>query len=129
MCYNPLSDGGPAFSFLAHKVHIHRWPPDTPRWSPARKTEIADFNGGGAPKKVSVKGRTLRVAGYEFDSIRKVGITVPMFKRESTVIFEGRCEEFYAHVHITTRSADYIDTFNSLIKWREARFPESCRTG
>ena len=129
MCHNPLSDGEPAFGFLAHKVHIHRWPQSTPRWSPDRKTEIADFNGDGAPKSVSVKGRTLRVAGYEFGSIQKVGVTVPMFKRESTVIFEGRCEEFYAHVHITTRSADYIDTFNRLVKWREARFPGSCRTG
>ena len=122
----PLSqgDGGPGFGFVAHKVHIHRWPPDAPEWSPQRRREIGAANSGRGPRRVSVAGATLRVGGYLFGSIRRIGITVPLFKRQCTVIFEGRCEEFHAHVHITTKSSDYLETFNSLTRWR-ARFPDA----
>jgi len=113
------------FGFTAHKVHIHRWPPDTPEWSRRRGDEIASYNQDKEPKSVSVSGKSLRVGPYRFESIRKIGITVPPFKRQCTVIFEGRCEEFHAHVHITTRSGDYPESFNRLTGWRKTRFPDA----
>ena len=113
------------FDFTSHKTHIHRWPLDTPEWSQARKQEIDDFNKNKVPRKVSVDGKTLQIATYKFDSIKKIGITIPLFKRQSTVIFEGRCDEFDAHVHITTKSEDYLETFNNLMNWRKSQFPDA----
>lgn len=113
------------FGFTAHKVHMHRWPPDTPEWSRARRDEIASYNQDREPKSVYVSGKSLRVGPYRFGSIRKIGITVPPFKRQCTVIFEGRCEEFHAHVHITTKSGDYVESFNSLTEWRRTGFPDA----
>ncbi len=116
---------GSDFGFAAHKVHVHRWPPDAPEWTRGRKDEVASYNKSAEPKAVSVCGTSLQVGSYRFESIRKIGITVPPFKRQCTVIFEGRCEEFHAHVHITTRSGDYLQTFNRLMAWRETEFPDA----
>lgn len=127
----PTAGDGPGgglprqFGFVAHKVHIHRWPADTPRWSGRRTGEIGLANADRKPRDVEVRDTTVRVGAYTFDSLCKVGITVPLFKRECTVIFEGRCEEFYAHVHVTTRSADYADTFDRLTRWRRDVFPDA----
>ena len=105
-------------------MHIHRWPLDTPEWSNQRKNEIENFNKDKEPKNIFVREKTLQVDGYKFDNIKKIGITIPLFKKQSTVIFEGKCEEFDAHVHITTKSSDYLETFNKLMNWRKNHFPD-----
>ena len=35
------------------------------------------------------------------------------------MIFESQYENFFAHVHITTKSQNYLDIFNRLILWRQ----------
>jgi hypothetical protein len=41
------------------------------------------------------------------------------------LIFEGCFEKLYAHVHITTKSQDYLEIFNKLVHWRSRYFPDS----
>ncbi len=113
------------FDFVAHKVTIHRWPHDTPQWSDQRKKQVEQYSQSSEPKHVYVRGKTVHLDNFKFDSICKIGVTIPLFKRQSTVIFEGRCEEFYAHVHITTKSNDYLQIFNNLMNWRKNQFPDA----
>ena len=39
--------------------------------------------------------------------------------------FEGQFDGLFAHVHITTKSKEFLEIFNALIKWRQREFPES----
>lgn len=111
--------------FLAYKVHIHHWPPDTPKWSETRKKQVnQEINQNKEEKQVEIKNKTVRIKNYEFSSIKKVGITIPLFKKQCTIIFEGHCQEFDAHVHITTREKNYLKTFNKLMDWRTKFFPD-----
>jgi hypothetical protein len=112
--------------FSAEKVYIHHWPPETPTWSVSRKEKVEDdINKNKEKKSIAVIGNTVTINNYKFDSVRKVGLTIPQFKRQSTMIFEGRCEEFHAHVHITTRSKNYLEIFSNLMKWRDVYFPDT----
>jgi len=110
--------------FLAHKVHIHHWPKDTPKWSDSRKIQVErEINQNKENKEIKIKDKTVRIENYEFSSIKKVGISIPLFDKQFAMIFEGHCQEFDAHVHITTREKNYLETFNKLIKWRSQFFP------
>ena len=111
--------------FLAHKVHVHHWPPETPKWSDSRKTQVdEEINQNKKDKQIQIKNQSVSIENYEFLSIKKVGITIPLFKKQCTMIFEGHCQEFDAHVHITTKEKNYLETFNKLMHWREKFFPE-----
>jgi len=68
---------------------------------------------------------TLLIDNYEFKNIKKVGITIPLFKKECTLVFEDCFEKFYTHVHITTKTKDYLEIFNKLMHWRSKYFPDS----
>ena len=112
--------------FLAEKVYFHHWPPTTPEWSVTRKSSIDfDINVNKDRKHVVISDKTVKVNDYLFNSIKKIGLTIPQFKRQSTMIFEGRCDDFDAHVHITTRAANYLQIFNYLMMWRDEYFPET----
>ena len=74
-------------------------------------------------KLVIVKNKTIRIQNYEFTSLKKIGISVPFFKHECRVIFEAKFEKFFAHVHITMKSENYLDIFNQLMIWRDLEFP------
>lgn len=114
------------FSFMAHKVHIHRWPHTVAQWSAQRIQQIdQDINKNKEPMHVLIKDRSVQIQKYKFDSIKKIGITIPLFKKQSTMIFEGRCQEFDAHVHITTKSDNYLETFNGMMNWRATKFPDA----
>jgi len=113
-------------NFFAEKVYIHHWPPETPKWSLSRKDKIEDdINKNKDKKEITVKNKIVKIDNYVFDSIKKVGLTIPQFKRQSTMIFEGHCEEFDAHVHVTTKSKNYLEIFNQLMKWRDKYFPDT----
>lgn len=121
-----MSENHTEFEFLAEKVYCHHWPPETPKWNETRKEKIEkDINTNKSKKQIKIKEKVIQIDNYVFDSVKKIGLTIPQFKRQSTMIFEGHCEEFYAHVHITTRSENYLEIFNKLMKWRDDYFPET----
>ena len=112
--------------FLAEKVHAHHWPLDTQKWDDLTSKRIdQDLNTNKEQKQILVKSATILIDNYEFKSIKKIGLTVPLFQKQSTLIFEGHFEEFDAHVHITTKAKDYLEIFNKLMHWRSRYFPDS----
>ena len=111
---------------MADKVFIHRWPHDTPVWGDSTKKQLDEYvNKKLTEKQVIVDGKEIRIEGITFKSLKKIGISIPFFKKESTMIFEGQFDGLFAHVHITTKSKDFLEIFNALIKWRQREFPES----
>ena len=114
--------------FLAGKVLVHHWPLDTPKWSEQRKSEIeSKINKNPEKKQIIVDEKLIRINDYEFSAIKKVGISIPMFQKQSTLIFEAHCQDFDAHVHITTKEDDYLTVCQSLSSWRDEFFSESVR--
>lgn len=113
-------------NFLAEKVHAHHWPLDTPKWSDQTNNQVDhNLNKNKEKKKVTIKSKTVLINDYEFAEIKKVGLTIPLFQKQSTLVFEGRFDKFYAHVHVTTKSENYLEIFNNLVHWRSKYFPDS----
>lgn len=105
--------------YLAEKIFVHRWPHDTPIWDDSTKKQIDDcINKKLGKKQIIVRDKTIQIEDFEFSSLKKIGISVPFFKDECTMIFEAQFGEFFAHVHITTKSENFLDVFNQLISWR-----------
>ncbi len=112
--------------FLAEKVHAHYWPLDTLKWSDLINKQVdQDMNKNKEKKQIVIKSKTILIDNYEFKAIKKIGLTIPLFKKQSTLVFEGHFEEFYAHIHITTKAEDYLEIFNKLMHWRSRYFPDS----
>jgi hypothetical protein len=121
-----LTEQSEVIQFYAEKVYFHHWPPETPKWNNERQEKVdSDINTNKAKKKITIKDTSVKIDDYTFDPIKKIGLTIPQFKRQSTMIFEGHCEEFDAHVHITTRAQNYLEIFNKLMKWRDLYFPDT----
>ena len=111
--------------YLSHKVHVHRWPQDTPLWGDSIQQEIDDsINKNSEKKQVTIKEKTIQIENFEFTSLKKIGISVPFFKDECTFIFEAKFGELFAHVHITIKSENYVDVFNQLTSWKNMAFPK-----
>ena len=109
--------------YLADKVHVHRWPHDTPIWDDFIKKQLDDsINKNPEKKQIIVKDKIVQVEKFEFNSLKKIGVSVPLFKNECTMVFEAQFEALFAHIHITTKSENYIDIFNRLITWRDSFF-------
>ena len=109
--------------YLAEKVHVHRWPLETPVWSDSIKKQLDDYvNKNLEKKKIIIREKTIQVENYTFESISKVGVSVPFFKKECTIIFEAQFDGLFAHVHITTKTENYLELFNQLISWRDKFF-------
>lgn len=111
--------------FFAEKVHAHHWPLDTPKWSDLIIKQVDEYLNNKEKKYLVIKDDSILVDNYEFKNIEKIGITIPLFKKECTLVFEGCFEKFYAHVHITTKAKDYLEIFNKLMHWRSRYFPDS----
>ena len=110
--------------YNADKVHVHRWPQNSPIWNESIVTQLDDIINKNPKKKQIIVGKdTIQVQTVKFYSISKVGITVPLFKDECTLIFEGRLGELFSHVHVTIKNENYLDIFNQLIEWRKKFFP------
>ena len=102
--------------FFADKVYVHRWPQNSPIWSKSVQEKIdLDLNKNNEKKKVLITTKKIRISDYDFLKIKKVGVTVPLFKKETTLVFEGHFQNLDAHVHITTLSSNYLEIFNSLM--------------
>ena len=113
----------PEIRYCASKIFIHRWPHDTPQWSEDTRRHIEQaVNKNPRDKQVTVRADTIQIEDMVFTALKKVGVSVPFFKKECTMIFECRFGEYYAHIHITTRSPDYMDVFNRLVAWRDENF-------
>ena len=108
--------------YLADKVIIHRWPQDTPEWDDSTKKQLESITKKSEKKRVQLSN-IIKIENFEFSSIKKIGITVPFFKEECTMIFETKFGEFFAHIHITIKSKEYVEIFNKLHSWKDEFFP------
>ena len=104
--------------YLADKVHVHRWPQNTPIWDELTQKRLDDsINKNPEKKQIIVKDKIVQVEKLEFNSLKKIGVSVPLFKNECTMIFEAQFGELFAHVHITIKHGNYFDIFNQLTSW------------
>lgn len=106
-------------NFQADKVYVHRWPMDSQHWSPSFTEEIDALNKDKEKKSIRIKETLVQINNYNFEEIKKIGVTVPLFKKETTMVFEGKIQDFYAHVHITTMAKNYLEIFNALMSWKD----------
>jgi len=112
--------------FIADKVYVHKWPLTSPSWSQSFQEKInLDLNKNSEKKKTVIKEKMVWINNYEFSNIKKVGITVPLFKKETTMVFEGHFQDLEAHIHITVLSKNYLKIFNSLMEWKNVYFGDS----
>ena len=106
--------------YLADKVHIHRWPQDSPIWDDLTQKQLDNsINKNSEKKQVIIKEKTIQIENFKFTSLKQIGISVPFFKKECTIIFEAQFGNLFAHVHITIKSENYVDIFNELVLWRK----------
>jgi hypothetical protein len=113
----------PEIKYLADKVFVHRWPHDTTLWDSFTKETLDDtINKNPEKKQIRVKENKITVQNIEFTSLKKIGISVPFFKDECTMIFEGQFGNLSGHAHITIKSGNYLDVLNRLIQWRQQNF-------
>ena len=81
MSKNNLDD---SIIFFAEKIHAHRWPMNSPNWSKITKEKIdVDLNKNKETKKIIIKNHEIKINDYNFDKIKQVGITVPLFKKRT----------------------------------------------
>jgi hypothetical protein len=107
--------------FLADKVHVHRWPQDTPIWSNSIQKQINDsINKKINQKQIVITEETILIENTIFSSLKKIGVSVPFFKDECTLIFEAQFENLFAHVHITKKLGNYLELFNQLMSWKNS---------
>ncbi len=105
--------------YLSDKIHVHSWPQDSPEWDGSTQKQIVDsINKNLKKKQVTIKDKIIQIENFEFTSLRKIGISVPFFKEECTLIFEAQFGKLSAHVHITIKSKNYVDIFNQLVSWK-----------
>ena len=114
-----------SIDFLADKVYVHRWPQDSAAWGSSIQKKIdRELNKNPEKKKVLVSEKKIRIDDYEFLKLKKIGITVPLFKKETTMVFEGNLQDLNAHTHVTVISPDYLEIFNKLMAWKIQFFPD-----
>lgn len=112
--------------FFAEKIYVHRWPMNSPIWSKFVNEQMnLKINKNFEKKKVTINDREIKIDNYCFNKIKKVGITVPLFKKQTTIVFEGNFEDLDAHVHVTIHSKNYLEMFNTLMSWKNTIFPDS----
>ncbi len=113
------------FRFLAEKVFVHRWPHDPPLWSEEVKKHMdSSISKNPENKKIIVHEKIIQIEDFKFSSLKKIGISVPFFKEECRMIFEAKFGDFFAHIHITVKSKDYLEIFNKLMAWKKSTFPD-----
>ena len=112
--------------FYADKVYVHHWPLDTPKWTDELKENVnSNLHQNKEKKKIVVKKNQIKINNFEFEIIKKIGITIPLFKKETTMVFEAQFGGFFAHVHITTKEKNYLEIFNHLMSWKDKFFLDS----
>ena len=105
--------------YLADKVFVHHWPKDSTIWSDSLQQKLdVSINKNSNKKEIIIDSNTIQIQNFKFSSLQKIGISVPFFKEECTMIFESQFDNVFAHVHITIRGDNFIDIFNQLISWK-----------
>ena len=105
--------------YLSDKIHVHRWPQDSPIWDDFTQKQLDDsINKNPEKKQITIKDKIIQIENFEFTSLKNIGISVPFFKEECTLIFEAQFGELFAHVHITIKSKNYLHVFNQLTSWK-----------
>ena len=111
--------------YFSDKIHVHRWPRDSQIWDDSVQKELDDsINKNPEKIPVVIKEKTITIGNVEFYSLKKIGVTVPFFKKECTMIFEAKFGSLFAHVHVTIKSENYVDIFNELTNWKNKNFPD-----
>ena len=106
-------------SYLAEKVFIHHWPKDSPLWDESLQKKFDEcINKNSNSKKIIVNSETVLIETFLITNLKKIGVSVPFFKNECTMIFEGQFENIFAHIHITTKSDNFLNIFNQLMSWK-----------
>ncbi|MDX1440935.1 MAG: hypothetical protein R3237_00565 [Nitrosopumilaceae archaeon] len=111
--------------FLSDKIYVHHWPLDTPKWDSKFKERVdQELHKNKKLKKIQIKGNYIQINNFLFTHLQKIGITIPLFKKETTMVFEAKFDDYFAHVHITSKGVNYLEIFNSLMIWKNTMFPE-----
>lgn len=113
-----------SITFLADKIYVHHWPLDTPKWSTEIQEKVNSDLHNKDKKQIQIKDKQIKINDYLFSHLQKIGITVPLFKKETTMVFEGKFEDYYAHIHITSRDKNYLELFNNLMSWKNTLFAD-----
>lgn len=112
--------------YLAEKVHVHRWPRESPVWNDVIKKQLDDtINQNPEKKKIIIREKSIKIQDVTFTNLDKIGVSVPFFKDECTLITESQFGKLSAHLHITIKSGNYLEIFNDLILWRKNIFPDN----
>ena len=109
----------PIIEYFADKVHVHKWPQDTPVWDNLTQKNIDNsINKKTGYKQITIDNDTVQIENFEFYSLKKIGVSIPFFKDECTLIFETQFGKLFAHVHITKKSGNFLELFNQLMSWK-----------
>ena len=112
--------------FNADKVYVHHWPQDSPKWPSNVQEKIdSDLNKNKNRKNIRIKNSRVKIDNYVFENLKKIGVTIPFYKKETTIIFEGKFDQYFGHIHITSRAPDYLQIFNNLMNWKDNLSTES----
>ena len=67
---------------LADKVHVHRWPMDSPIWDDSIKKELDDsINKNPEKKQVTIKENLIQIENFKFTSLKKLESLCPFLKK------------------------------------------------
>ena len=106
--------------YFADKVFVHHWPKNSPVWSNSLQKKLdASINKNSNKKEIVVDPHTVKIEDFQFIRLKKIGISVPFFKKECRIIFEAQFETVFTHVHITIKSNNFLEIFNELISWKK----------
>ena len=106
--------------YFADKVFVHHWPKNSPVWSDSLQKKLdASINKNSNKKEIVVDSHTVKIEDFQFTRLKKIGISVPFFKKECRIIFEAQFETVFTHIHITIKSDNFLDIFNELISWKK----------
>lgn len=111
------------YEFDATKVFAHRWPHDTPEWSmDFREIVDAKINTSSTLRRVELADRRVTINGCCFERLKNMGVSVPFFRKECRMMFEGVCMGNYAHVHVYAALGEdrYVESFAGIADWMRA---------
>jgi len=106
--------------YFTDKVFVHHWPKNSPVWSDSLQKKLdVSINKNSNKKEIVIDSHTVRIEDFQFTRLKKIGISVPFFKKECRIIFEAQFEAVFTHVHITIKSNNFLEIFNELISWKK----------
>ncbi len=109
--------------YLSEKVHVHKWPQNTQIWDDFTQKQIdSTINKKTDKKQITIADDVVNIENIEFHFLKKIGVSIPFFKDECTLIFEAQFGELFAHVHITKKSGNFLELFNQLMCWKNNVF-------